>query len=295
MMVFAAVVDTNSFTKAADILRLTRARVSQIITRLETQLGVKLLVRTTRSLSLTEQGIGYYEKCNLIKDIATNANHEVSQATDNITGVIRIAAPVGIHFIASALAEFVRRYPLVQIELMENDGFSNFIETRADLAIRIGEMPDSTLIASKITEHQDVLCASKEYLAQFPEVKVPKDLLKMHWVSHLTVHGSKVLRLKNARNQITQYNHPAKISVSSIHSLKSFLLAHSGFGFIPSFCIEDEISSNLLVPLLQDYHQYSIPIYAVYPERQMIPNKTRVLLSFLKEQLNRKPNLKMIR
>jgi len=283
MMVFVTVIDAKSFTNAAEQLGISRARVSQIIARLENQLGTKLLHRTTRAISLTEQGRLYYAECSLIKDIAARANNDLSMIGDNLNGLIRVASPIGIEFITSALAKFIQRYPLIRIELFESDTFNSLIENGVDLAIRIGEMPDSNLYASKIGEYSDVLCASKEYLAQYPEVKQPEDLLKMNWVSHLSVHGNKQLKLRNSRHEIIQYNHPPIVSVSSIHSLKSLLLEHSGFGFIPSFSVTEEISSGALVPLLTSYHGYSVPIYAVYPERKMMPHSTSVLVNFLKE------------
>jgi len=283
MLVFAVVVETESFTKAADELGLGRSRVSQIITRLEERLGVRLLNRTTRSLSLTDHGIRYYQQCRLIQDIANEAHNEISDAVANPSGLIRIATPIGMDFLAGLLSGFLAQYPDVRVELLESDRYSNLVENRADLAIRVGHLADSSLHAFKLGAFRDILCASKAYAARYDLAGSPENLAKMKWVSHVDVHGDKSICLKSQAGKEVRINHQAYVGVRSVHSLKQFLLSDVGFGLIPSFCIKSELDEGTLVELLPDHHCIDVPVYAVFPERNLMPHATRVLLDYMKE------------
>ena len=172
MVVFAVVVEQQSFTKAADALGLGKARVSQVVSRLESNLATRLLNRTTRSLSLTEAGALYYQKCKEIQDIANLANTEVQQDTAEPSGLIRISTPVGSPDLVSLLSDFLKLYPQISLDILESDGYQDLTEERCDIAIRASSaLVDSSLYAVKIGEFTDMLCASKSYLERFPPVK----------------------------------------------------------------------------------------------------------------------------
>lgn len=283
MMVFAAVAENRSFTIAATELGMGKARVSQIVTQLENELGVRLLHRTTRSLSLTDAGVGYFEKCQMIKEISAQANSEVVSGIDEPGGVIRISAPYGNETIANLLSEFLLQYPRIKLDMLEDDSYSDLIESRSDVAIRASAaLEDSSLYATKIGEFEDILFATKAYIEQVGTPQTPEDLLRLDWISHGVVHGTKQLILRSDSRGTTKLNMEPRVLVRNTNSLITFVKKNIGFGITPSFMIRDELESGNMVRLLPENHGISIPFYAVYQDKAYMPLRLRVLLDFLK-------------
>ncbi|MGF1735889.1 LysR family transcriptional regulator [Photobacterium satsumensis] len=283
MMVFAVVVEQQSFTKAADILGLGKARVSQVVSRLELDLDTRLLNRTTRSLSLTEAGTLYYQKCKEIQDIAQMANTEVQLDTDEPSGLIRISTPLGSRELVKQLSHFLTLYPKISLDIIESDGYQDLTEERCDIAIRASTaLADSSLYAIKIGEFTDMLCASKSYLERFPPVKDVNDLADMSWFSHAIVHGRKHLVLNNGQGQTTVLNKEPALSVRTTSMLRDFVLTGEGFAIMPSFVIENELESGQITRLLPQLHGVTVSLYAVYQHKALMPKKVRALIDFLK-------------
>lgn len=283
MMVFAVVVEQQSFTKAAGILDLGKARVSQVVSRLELDLDTRLLNRTTRSLSLTEAGTLYYQKCKEIRDIAQMANTEVQLDTDEPSGLIRISTPVGSRELVKQLSHFLTLYPKISLDIIESDGYQDLTEERCDIAIRASTaLADSSLYAIKIGEFTDMLCASKSYLERFPPVKDVNDLVDMSWLSHAIVHGRKHLVLNNGQGQTTVLNKEPALSVRTTSMLRDFVLTGEGFAIMPSFVIENELESGQITRLLPQLHGVTVSLYAVYQHKALMPKKVRALIDFLK-------------
>lgn len=284
MMVFCMVAENQSFTLAAKNLGLGKARVSQVVTKLEKSLNTRLLNRTTRSLSLTMAGEQYYEKCRDIREIASRANTEVQSVRTEPSGVLRIAIPMGIYSFSSLLSRFLSEYPRISLEVIESDGYQNLIESKCDVAIRAAlSLQDSSLYATQIGQLHDMLCASPEYLARFAPVTGVDALRGMDWISHEIVHGDKMLVLRSAEGVTQKIKHTPKVRVQSTASLKHFLLNHSGFGILPGLVIQRELERGELVRILPDVHDVTIPIYAVYLDKALMPLKVRAFLDFLKQ------------
>nr|WP_241148815.1 LysR family transcriptional regulator [Photobacterium sanguinicancri] len=228
MMVFAKVAEKQSFTQAGDSLGIGKARVSQIVTKLEKSLSTRLLHRTTRSLSLTDAGARYYDKCKAISEIAEEANSETLDINQIPSGTIRISTPSTT--MVGLLSEFLRQYPEVKLDIIESDSYSNLIESRCDIALRASSaLEDSSLYAVKLGYFCDMLCASPSYLASHKEIKTSEDLLKLDWISHHIVHGEKQLTLTNSLGQVTQLPHSPKVQVRTSASVKEFVLNSLGF------------------------------------------------------------------
>lgn len=283
MLVFATVVEQHSFTGAAEVLNLTRARVSQIISRLERRLGIKLLVRTTRSLSLTDAGQQYFTQCVAIRELAERANSSLQQRSEQPQGVLTIAMPIGVQFIIDRLSEFTQHYPKLQIKLVESDRITNLVDKGIDVAIRVGQLNDSNLYASRVGEFTDMLCASPQYIRNHSLPTSPDQLRSLDWLSHGAAHGHKKLTLTGTSGQVVELKLRPRFVVGSVHSLKALMLGHCGFGIAPSFAIEEELKSGKLIRLLPDCHDVQVPIYAVYPEKTLMPVNTRTLVNFLKQ------------
>lgn len=283
MVVFAVVVEQQSFTKAADTLGLGKARVSQVVSRLESNLETRLLNRTTRSLSLTEAGALYYQKCKEIQDIANLANTEVQQDTAEPSGLIRISTPVGSPELVRLLSEFLKLHPKIRLDILESDGYQDLTEERCDIAIRASAaLADSSLYAVKIGEFTDMLCASRSYLERFPPVNGLQDLDQMNWLSHAIVHGHKHLVLKNNQQQVSVLNKEPSLSVRTTAMLRDFVLMGEGFAVMPSFVIENELKSGRIVRLLPELHGVTVSLYAVYQHKTLMPKKVRALIDFFK-------------
>ncbi|WP_375748727.1 LysR family transcriptional regulator [Vibrio sp. HN007] len=283
MMVFASVAGNRSFTKAAEELGMGKARVSQIVSQLEKELGVRLLHRTTRSLSLSDAGAGYYDKCRLIKEISAQANSEIVSEIDEPSGVVRLSAPHGNEIIANLLSEFLHKYPKIKLDMVEDDSYSDLIESRCDVAIRASAaLEDSRLYAVKIGEFEDILCATQSYIDKTVLPEQPQDLLKLDWVSHGVVHGTKQLTLKSDKGSVTRVNMEPRVLVRNTNSMIAFINQDIGFGIMPSFMVKDELESGKFVRLLPESHGISIPFYAVYQDKTYMPLRVRVLIEFLR-------------
>ncbi|GIC76664.1 LysR family transcriptional regulator [Moritella sp. F3] len=285
MMVFTKVVETQSFTKAAEQLCIGKARVSQIVTKLEQALNTRLLHRTTRSLSLTDSGEHYYKKCQMIQELATQANNNAQKLNSEPSGLIRISMPFGSPAYINLLSQFLNKHPKIQLDIMESDSYSNLIESRCDIAIRASSaLEDSSLYATKIGQFNDIICASPEYLKRFDALQSTQDLLKLDWVSHEIVHGDKQLVLKSSQGEVIKLSKKPKVQVRTTNSLKEFIKNHIGFGVVPDYAVKHELASGELVRILPTVHNVTIPLYAVYQNKALMPLRTRTLIDFLKRE-----------
>ncbi len=283
MIVFSVVARKRSFTQAAEELGIGKSRVSQIISKLEQQLNSRLLHRTTRSLSLTDSGARYYEKCLAIAEIANEANMEAQDGHQIPSGTIRISTPSMA--LIDLLSEFLSTYPEIKLDIIESDSYSNLIESRCDIALRASStLEDSSLYAVKLGYFCDMICASPQYLEKVGGVNRVEDLIELDWVSHHIVHGEKQLTFTNNLGNTTQLVHTPKVQVRTSASVKGFVLNHLGFAILPSFMIKQELKAGSLTRILPDVHDLKIPLYAVYQEKALMPLRVRVLIEFLKQK-----------
>ncbi|KYN85051.1 LysR family transcriptional regulator [Vibrio cidicii] len=284
MMVFCRVAENGSFTKAANDLGISKARVSQVISQLEDAVGSRLMHRTTRSLSLTDVGEGYYQRCKVIEELAEEANSAVEGHRDEPSGILRVSTPLGVSAIGELLSQFVKQYPQITLDVVESDEYQNLIESQCDLAIRTATvLEDSSLYAARIGEINDIICASPEYLSNFGEIATPADLQQLDWVSHHTVQGNMGIDLVSPKGMSIKVMKRARVSVRSATMLRQFLIDGVGFGMLPNIVVAKELQSGELVQILGDYHDVSIPMYAVYVDKKYMPLNLKVLLRFLKE------------
>ncbi|OCH16731.1 transcriptional regulator [Aliivibrio sp. 1S165] len=280
MVVFTHVVDQGSFSAAAKQLELSRTVVSYHIKKLETNLGVTLINRSTRSLSLTDAGIEFYSSCRLISDQAQFANQKMENYKNEPEGVLKITCPVnmGLQVIVPALNVFKAQFPKIELDLILSDEVVNIIQEGIDLAIRGAALPDSGLKARKLSSLPTCLCASPSYLTRCGKPLTPAELEQHNWVMYKL--GSPTLDLtKGTRSYRIKMS--GDITTNNAAARTAFVEGGHGLGRIPVYDAMPKIKEGTLQTVLDEYELADIEVYGVYPPGATDSKKVRLLLDFL--------------
>ncbi len=282
MAVFVGVINAGSFTAAALATGHSTSFVSKEITRLEKRLGSRLLNRTTRTISLTDAGRAYFDRCNQIVIDAENAVRSISQLQDSPRGLLRINAPVsfGLNYLRKYLPEFMEQFPEINLEVEFNDRMIDVIAEGYDLVIRAGMIKDSNLVARKITASKGVVVASPDYLKQHGYPLEAKELEQHDCLTYSLMPNPNVWKFSKIGSHTAVNINPRIICNSAELEIA---MAKRGIGItrLPLFCCEKEIENEELEVILEDYDEVEIRIYAVYPHRQYLTAKVRVFVDFL--------------
>jgi DNA-binding transcriptional LysR family regulator len=282
MVVFAQVVEQGNLTAAAKHIGLSRAVVSYHLKKLETQLGVKLLNRSTRSIALTEAGAEYYQSCRIIADQANTANQQIENLKNEPEGLLKITCPVnvGLQMVVPALNDFRRLYPKIDLDVMLTDEVVNIIQEGIDLAIRGAPLPNSGLQASKLSTLPTCLCGSPSYFKKRGRPIDPADLEQHEWVVYKMTSG--VIEINKGSRS---YSIAVKggISTNNAAARTAFLEGGHGLGRIPIYDAWPKIQAGTLESVLDDYHLKDIDIYGVFPPGSAASKKLRLLIDYLKK------------
>jgi DNA-binding transcriptional LysR family regulator len=286
MKVFVAVVDAGSFAAAADRLDTSRAMASRHVINLEDHLGTRLLNRTTRRLSLTESGAVYYERCVQILVDVTEAEQLASHLSAVPRGVLKITLPLvfGLHRLGTLVADYVSKYPEVKLDIALNDRKVDLIEEGFDLAIRIGTLPESGLIARKLGSDHAVICASPAYLKQHGTPTTPGDLVRHACLGYTYTNSGGDWRIWNGKKEVV-IPIDGGIKADNGDMLRLAALNGAGLIFQPLFIVEEDLRAGRLVQVLADYASAELGIYAIYPSRKHLSAKVRTFVDFLVERL----------
>lgn len=285
MKIFAAVVESGSFSAAADRLDISRAMASKYISHLEEHLGTRLLQRTTRKLTLTETGSAYYERCTQILADITEAEEGAAHLTEAPRGTLRLTVPVsfGLLHMGPLISEFLKRYPDVRIDVLLVDRRVDLIEEGLDLALRIGVLAESGLIAKRLGSDRIAITGAPEYLQRHGVPKTPGDLARHNCLTYSYASAGDEWRLTGGDGS----QHTVKVSGSlrASNGDMAKLAALEGVGLIrqPLFLIGADLRAGRLVEVLTDYHSEELGIYAVYPSRKHLSAKVRVFVDFLSD------------
>jgi|ERR1019366_1207328 DNA-binding transcriptional LysR family regulator len=282
MRVFATVVGTGSFTGASDRLDMSRAMVSKYVINLEEHLGTRLLNRTTRRLSLTESGSAYYERCLQIISDVQEAEQAAGQLTTKPRGTLKITMPVafGLHRLGPVIADYVQLHSEVKLDISLSDRYVDLIEEGFDLAIRIGTLPESRLVARKLGVARSIVCASPAYLKQHGSPTQPADLTNHSCLGYTYTNSGNEWRLKS--EDIEEVIHIAgAIKANNGDMLRLAALNGAGLIFQPLFIVEEDLQTGRLVQVLSVYTSTEFGIYAVYPSRKHLSAKVRTFVDFL--------------
>ena len=280
--VFTRVVEAQSFSEAARRMGIAKSAVSKQVSMLEKEVGIRLLNRSPRSLSLTEAGEIYYRHCAEIVNRSVIAINELRQYQNQPTGTLRIASPVsfGGEQLVPIIKEIKSLYPQLKIELLLEDRVINMVDEGVDLSIRIGWMQDSNLVAKKICDSPLVVFASPEYLAKYGTPKTPQDLAKHSWINLSLFRSPLRWTFEKNGNPETVQMH-SELKANSVSAVVSLAQHGQGITVIAKFVIEQELQKGNLIELLPDYQLKPIGVFAVYPHRDHVPPKVRILLEFL--------------
>jgi len=282
--VFVAVVESASFSAAARDLGISKSAVSKRINLLEQQLGVKLLQRTTRKLSLTEAGQQYYQYAAQAYHSAKQAEDVVAQLQGEPQGRLRINTPMsfGRLHIAPLIAKFLALYPKISIDMVMDDKQVDLIAEGFDVAIRAGDLPDSSLVARKLAPLYNVLCASPAYLDKYGR---PSELEQLRQHNCLQFTYSRDVKewlfIRDGQSQAVEVK--GNFRVNNSEAMREAMLQGLGIGRLPTFIAAPDIKQGRLEALFEDYEMPSKSIHAVFAERQFLPAKVRVFIDFAVE------------
>lgn len=279
---FVGVAETQSFTAAAKKLDTSVAQVSRRVSSLEERLAVKLFNRTTRRVSLTEAGQLYYQQCKQLVEGLELAELAVTQMQSTPKGLLKVTAPVtyGEQQLAPLLHQFLEKYPQVDLDLNLTNKKLDLIEMGVDVAIRLGRLQDSSLVAKRLSSRQLYVCASKEYLDRFGEP---------HTLSELSNHQCLVgsvdyWRFKDSKGE-KSIRVSGRIHCNSGYSLLDAAIRGLGLVQLPDYYVQSALDTGCLIEVLSDYRDEREGIWALYPQNRNLSPKVRLLIDFLADKL----------
>jgi DNA-binding transcriptional LysR family regulator len=283
---FIRVATARSFSAAAKQLGMSRALVSLHITDLEKRLGVRLLNRTTRRMTLTDVGASYLDFCQHLLAEMNEQESTITQLQREPRGSLKVTAPksFGTLYLSDAMVGFSAQYPDIQVSLiLEDYSFRayDFVDNGLDVAVRLGDLPDSSLIARKIATLQWVVCASPKYLARHGEPMTPADLGAHTCLAHVNLDPNDRAWRLHSSDHVISVKISGAFSSNSALVLRKAALAGLGIGYLPLYCIEDDLKSGALRRLLTNYSPPQRPIYVVYPPVARVPERVRTFVDFL--------------
>ncbi|OUR60908.1 LysR family transcriptional regulator [Colwellia sp. 39_35_sub15_T18] len=282
MMVFLAVIETGSFTLAAERLGIPKANVSRKVSRLETRLNVTLLERSTRSQHLTEAGSRYLLHCKRIHEELDLATTSVSQILQSYQGDLKIGASVasGQQILRPALAEFMHQYPDLKVQLKLVNRRVDFIEEGYDVVIRIGQLEDSLLVAKKLGTVTRKLFASPEYLAKNGKPMTVAQLSDHQLLIMNPINNETKINLLSTQNEQVKIQGKPRLLVDDFVMLKQAIVDGLGIAVLPEYMAHNEIRAGGLVNILPDWGQENVDVYALYPRNRAKIPKVKAFIEF---------------
>ena len=292
VLVFVRVIQAGSFSHAARQLGMPISTVSAKVAALERHLGVSLMRRTTRRLHLTESGSAYFQHA--VKAVAELQQAEAltSQSQGDIQGRVKITAPVemGMSSLADVVGEFVKRNPKMRVDLLLTDRLVDLVGDGVDLAIRIGQLKDSSLISKKIGQAGFQAFASPTYLKNAPPLRKPQDLV--HHKCLIFSNQNESEWIFNRGNATARGGEDLKVrvqgpfSANNLFAIRRVTLQHLGVALLPSFLCLEDLEKKHLVRVLGNWSFGNHPVHLVYPQQKFLPKNTRAVLDFLTTHLH---------
>mgnify|MGYP002713062543 CR=1 FL=1 len=282
MRAFLAVVDAGGFSAAARELGRSKALLSKYVGDLEDALGVRLLNRTTRRIGVTDTGRAYYEACGDILARLDELDASVQESVSAARGRLRVSGPVslGERFLTDMILDFMQSYPQIEVELQLEDRFVDLVEEGVDIAIRVANLSDSSLIARKLCDSNSPLCATPDYLQRHGVPDVPDDLTR-HICIIDTNRASPRTWFFERNGQRTFVPVSGPFTVNSAAAARAACLRGMGIASMPAFIVEPDIARGDLVSLLAEWCPPTAAIYAVYPHRRHLSRRVRLLVDHL--------------
>jgi len=287
LVLFTRIVETGSFSRAAEMLDIPRPTATHAIKDLEARLGVRLLDRTTRQVRATHDGQAYYERCVHVLSELDDAEASFRQVASNPRGTLRVdmSGTHAMHIVLPVIDEFRARYPNIELVVSSGDRLVDLVREGVDCVIRAGTLRDSNLIARPLVVMPQVLCASPEYLARFGTPRHPDELLEGHqMVKFFASSGGIDYPLTLMVDGVAKdYSLPGWISVNDAENNVLCALRGCGIVQVPRFHVEHELNDGRLVELLPEWESPGMKISALYPYRRQLSPRVRVFVDWLSE------------
>jgi len=291
MGIFRRVIERGSFAGAAEDMGLSPSAVSKLVTRLEARLGVRLINRTTRRLALTPEGEIYLERSRDILRAIESAEAEIASARLSPRGHLRVHVfpTFAVDHLSAALPDFLARYPRITFEFLVTNRAVDLIGDNVDIALQVGQLNDSTLVATKIVGLTQVVCASPKYLAQHGRPIKPSDLTRHACLTLSHFPGSTTWPFR-VDGELVQVEVKGPIAADSAHMLLRLAIEGAGIIRFGDIIVARTIQAGLLEPLLQDLQEPErFPMWAILPPGRQRTPKVRVFLDFLMERFSAAP------
>jgi DNA-binding transcriptional LysR family regulator len=288
---FIAVVETGTFSAAGERLSLAKSVVSRRISQMEGYLGSRLLNRTTRQLTLSETGKHFYQQASKILLDLADAEDSISQETSGLSGSLKLTAPLSfsLNHLSHAVVDFLKQYPDIELNLSLNDSNINLVEEGIDMAVRIGKLEDSSLIARRLGTINIISCASQSYLQQYGEPKSPDDLNQHFGLQYTHLNFKQQWQYLTSKGKIIYGQPKIKLQADNGELLATAAIAGIGITTAPTFILGKYIKDNKLIRILENYPSPAVGLYAIYPPGRLMPKRVRVFSDFLKKYFGNTP------
>jgi len=290
MAMFVRIVEAGSITKAAEQLNIAKSAVSRRLKELEERLGSQLISRTTRQSKLTQAGEQYYQQVNNILRAVDAVNEHATDAPMRIEGTLKMTAPLsfGLMHLNDVIDKYANKHPNLRFDLDFSDRRIDLIEEGYELAIRIGELQDSSYQAKKLALIRCVICASPDYLAKMGTPETLDDL-DNHALLQYNLGQTNSINLVDTEGRIHHRTIDAKIKATNGEFLVDLAVKGHGITFVPTFIAYKQLALGELVPVFQHYQLPTLTAYAVYPKNRFLSQRCRYLIDFIAEQFGDNP------
>jgi DNA-binding transcriptional LysR family regulator len=284
MSIFAKVVELGSFTAAARQLKLSVSSISQIVAKLEDELQVKLLNRSTRSIGLTEAGKIYFQGCRRMLAEASQVHEQLYAFNNTPIGILRIgcSSTMAQNVLSAMTSEMLREYPGLSVNLVTGIPAPDLIANGLDLVVRVGALQDSNLFSRRLGAMPMVVCAAKSYLAQYGTPEKPGEIDNFSWLEY-SVRPDNTFELVAPEGLVTRLTPQGRFVTNDSQTLIRWLKAGCGIAYVPLMWVIDEISAGDIDILFPQYHSEPRPVYALYTEKDKLPLKVQVCIDYLTE------------
>ncbi|MGL5384832.1 MAG: HTH-type transcriptional activator AaeR [Enterobacterales bacterium] len=288
MSVFAKVVECGSFTAAARQLDLSVSSISQTVSKLENDLQVKLLNRSTRSIGLTEAGKIYYQGCRRMLQEAAEVHEQLYALNNTPIGTLRIgsSSTMAQNVLATMTADMLQEYPGLTVNLVTGIPAPDLIADGLDVVIRTGALQDSSLFSKRLGSMPMVVCAAKSYLAQHGTPQKPSDMVNFSWLEY-SVRPDSEFELMAPEGISTRISPQGRFVTNDSQTMIRWLKAGAGIAYAPLMWVIEEIKRGEIEILFKRYHSEPRPVYALYTEKDKLPLKVQVCINYLTEYFKR--------
>ncbi|MGE8154729.1 LysR family transcriptional regulator [Pseudomonas vancouverensis] len=297
MAIFVRVVERGSFSAVAREMQISQPTISKVLQALETQLGGKLIARSTRKLSLTDEGQRYYQECQHILAAVDAAEHSFQSGREKVAGPLKIGSSVsfGRLQIAPRLPEFLKRYPGIQIDLQLSDQNQDLISEGLDVTFRIGALNDSGLIARHIGNTHRTTVAAPEYLKQNGQPQTPQDLSQHNCLMFNLLSSQNLWVYESQTGQRHEVRIKGNAQSNNSEAIREMVLGGLGIALSPLWLFSDDLKAGRVIAILQEYKTLSLPIHAVSPANRRQSARVKAFVDYMAQALEDAPELQPVK